>query len=61
MAKKTYVPQANTESDALYKYLTRYNVQLTAGKTSDQLTALAALVSCLADFIKKWPKPPINP
>jgi len=48
-------------ADALHKRLTRYQTQLSADKTSDQLLALADLIACLAAFLHKWPKPPINP
>lgn len=58
---KTYVPMAVFFSQELYKRLARYNVQLQEGKTSEQLTALAELLSCLANFLAKWPKPPLNP
>ena len=60
MASKTYVPMAVSFADALHKRLTRYETQLQNGKTSEQLTALAELISCLAAFLLKWPKPPVN-
>lgn len=58
---KTYVPMAVAFAEALHKRLSRYQTQLSNGKTSDQLTALAELISCLANFLQKWPKPPVNP
>jgi hypothetical protein len=58
---KTYVPMAVSFADALHKRLTRYHTQLSADKTGEQLTALAELISCLANFLVKWPKPPVNP
>lgn len=60
MAKRTYVPQANSLSDRLHEYLTRYEEKLVVGKTGDQLAALAELIACLAAFVQKWPKPPPN-
>lgn len=54
----TYVPSANTLATGLHRYLTRWQAKLSVDKTADQLTALAALISCLADFIARWPKPP---
>ena len=61
MAAKTYVPSANTLATALHFYLTRYQTKLSAGKTADQIAALAELISCLVTFIEKWPKPEVNP
>lgn len=55
---KTYIPSANTIANRLHEYLTRYEEKLIPDKTSEQLTALAELISCLAQFIQKWPKPP---
>lgn len=55
---KTYVPSANSIANRLHEYLTRYEEKLVADKTSEQLTALAELIACLATFIAKWPKPP---
>lgn len=57
-APKTYVPSANAIANRLHEYLTRYEEKLIDDKTSDQLTALAELIACLATFIQKWPKPP---
>lgn len=61
MAKKTYVPMAVSFADTLHKRLTKYQTQLSASKTGEQLTALAELIQCLAQFLAKWPKPPVNP
>jgi len=58
MPQKTYVPGANDTARRLDKYLNRYEDILSQGKTSDQLTALANLIACLATFIQQWPKPP---
>lgn len=60
MATRTYVPQANFIANKLHEYLTRYEEKLVDDKTSEQLTALAELIACLATFIQKWPKPPPN-
>jgi hypothetical protein len=57
MPQKTYVPGANDKARQLDKYLSRYEEVLSQGKTADQLTALANLISCLATFIQQWPKP----
>lgn len=61
MAEKTYVPMAVSLAGGLHKRLTRYQVTLEKGKTSEQLTALAELIACLAQFLQRWPKPPPNP
>lgn len=59
---KTYIPQANDEATDLHRYLTRYQAKLMAGSvTSDQIAALTELISCLVNFINKWPKPPVAP
>jgi len=58
---KTYVPMAVSYADAIHKRLTRYQTQLSVDKTTDQLTALSDLIACLAAFLHKWPKPPVNP
>lgn len=55
---KTYVPSANFFAVGLHKYLTRYQAKLSDGKTTDQIAALADLISCLLTFIQKWPKVP---
>jgi hypothetical protein len=61
MAQRTYVPMAVSFGEKLHKRLTRYQTQLSVDKTTDQLTALAELIACLADFLAKWPKPPPIP
>jgi hypothetical protein len=58
MGKKTYVPMAVYWANGLYTRLTKYQETLAQDKTSEQLTALAELVACLATFLAKWPKPP---
>lgn len=58
---RTYYPGAVSFASVTHKYLTRYQATLSGGKTSDQLTALASLIACLADFLVKWPKTPISP
>lgn len=58
---KTYVPMAVQLGQGLHKRLTRYQTQLSADKTAEQLTALVELIACLAAFLQKWPKPPPNP
>ena len=58
MPQKTYVPGANNLARKLDKYLNQYEEVLSAGKTADQLTAFLNLLTCLATFIKEWPKPP---
>lgn len=60
MPQKTYVPGANDTARKLDKYLNRYEEVLSQGKTTEQLTALANLIACLAEFIQKWPKPDPN-
>ena len=57
---KLYIWGAVTAADKAHKYLTRYQPQLSAGATSDQLVALTELISCLAVFLTKWFKPPPN-
>jgi hypothetical protein len=57
---KTYVPMAVDFASALHKRLTRYQTTLSQDKTTDQLTALAELIACLATFLAKWHKPPLG-
>lgn len=58
---RTYIPSAVDAATAAHKYLTRYQAKLSAGATPEQLSALIELISCLAAFLTKWHKPPINP
>ena len=56
---KTYIPEANDDATDLHNYLTRYQAKLLLNSpTSDQITALANLITCLLTFITEWPKPP---
>jgi hypothetical protein len=61
LATKTYVPGAVDVAHASMKYLSRYQGTLTAGATSQQITALANLIACLATFLQEWHKPAKNP
>lgn len=56
MAAKTYVPMAVDGANWLHKRLTRYQTTLTAGASPGQVTALVALIACLADFLNNWHK-----
>lgn len=58
---RTYVPMAVTLAAGLHKRLSRYQATLVADKTGDQIAALSELIACLAAFLAKWPKPPVNP
>lgn len=58
---KTYIPGAVNIANSAHKYLTRYQATLTAGATPGQLAALTELVSCLAQFLANWHKPPPAP
>ncbi len=58
---KTYIPGAVDVATWAHKYLTRYQAKLSVGATTDQLLALTELITCLAAFLNKWFKPPINP
>lgn len=53
---KTYVPSAVDLASKAHKYLTRYQATLTAGATTEQVTALVELISCLATFLNNWHK-----
>lgn len=58
---KTYIWGAVNSAQFAHKYLSRYQAQLSAGATTDQLLALTELIACLAAFLQKWFKPvPIN-
>lgn len=61
MPIRTYKPQATILAEGLHKYLTRWQAKIELSSTGDQLTALAELIACLANFINKWPKPPKGP
>lgn len=54
---KTYIPGAVDIATASHKYLSRYQAKLTVGATTDQIAALADLITCLAAFLAKWFKP----
>lgn len=58
---KTFIPGAVDIAETAHKYLTRYQARLSVGASSDQLVALTELIACLATFLTKWFKPPINP
>lgn len=60
MGGKTYIPSAVFFANRLSDYLTRYQETLLAGKTEDQIAAFGDLLLCLAQFLQKWPRPPIN-
>jgi hypothetical protein len=55
---KTYSPSAVDVASTAHKYLTRYQPKLMVGASADQIVALTELVSCLANFLTKWLKPP---
>ena len=55
---RTYIPSAVTIADQAHKYLTRYQAKLTVGATTEQVTALLELITCLSVFLTKWFKPP---
>lgn len=61
MASKTFIPGAVDVANATHKYLTRWQSKLSVGATADQLIALTELITCLAAFLNKWFKPPVNP
>jgi hypothetical protein len=59
---KTYVPMAVNLAGGLHKRLTRYQTTLSAQALEPgQLTALVDLIACLATFLSKWHKPPVQP
>lgn len=58
---KTYIPAAVDVANTAHKYLTRYQAKMTIGATTDQVLALTELITCLAVFLTKWLKPPVNP
>lgn len=59
---KTYIPMAVNWANGLHKRLTRYQATLTENSLSpDQTAALVDLIACLATFLTKWHKPPIQP
>lgn len=59
---KTYVPMAVTLAGGLHRRLTRYQSTLTEQAVEPgQLTALVDLIACLATFLSKWHKPPLQP
>lgn len=60
MAKTGY-PTAVVVANTAHKYMTRNQARLNLTVTPDQATALSELIICLAQFLIKWPKPPVNP
>lgn len=59
MGVKTYIPGAVDVANAAHRYLTRWQENLLENEvTSDQIAALAELITCLATFLSKWRKPP---
>lgn len=61
MAAKTYIPGGVDIATKAHKYLTRWQHVMLIGATSGQVTALAGLITCLAQFLVDWHKPPVNP
>jgi hypothetical protein len=61
MAPKTYIPGAVDAATFAHKYLSRWQSVMLVGATSGQVTALANLITCLAQFLVDWKKPPVNP
>lgn len=58
---KTYVDGAVVITAKAQKYLTRWQPKLVQGKTTEQITALADLIACIATFLSKWHKStPVN-
>lgn len=57
MASKTYIPGAVVVTEKALKYLTRYQGVLSAGASTQQLSAIADLIACLAKFLQEWHKP----
>lgn len=59
---KTYVPMAVNLAGGLHKRLTRYQATLTESALAPgQLAALTELITCLANFLANWHKPPVAP
>jgi hypothetical protein len=58
---KTYIPMAVDWASSTHKRLTRYQAQLSAGLSTEQIAALTELIACLATFLSKVTKPPPNP
>jgi hypothetical protein len=58
---RTFYPGAVLIAQQCHKYLTRYQSSLVPDITSDQASALADLIICLAAFLAKWPKPTVLP
>jgi len=58
---KTYIPSAVDVATHASKYLNRWQAKLSIGATTEQLSALADLIACLATFLQRWHKPtPVN-
>lgn len=60
---KTYYPGAVSVVSKANNYLTRWQDLMLQRNalTTDQISALASLISCIADFLAKWPKVPEQP
>lgn len=54
---KTYIPSAVDVASTASKYLNRWQAKMVVGATTDQIAALADLISCLATFLQRWHKP----
>lgn len=54
---KTYVPGAVQIVGKAHKYLSRYQPVLTAGASTEKVTAFAELLACCAKFLAVWFKP----
>jgi len=58
---KLYIDGGVTVARAAQKYLTRWQPKMIQGATTGQVTALANLISCLAQFLNEWHKAtPVN-
>lgn len=52
MPARTYVPTARLFVNQTYSYLTRWQDKMSAHLTAPQITALIALIACIAEFLE---------
>jgi len=58
---KLYIDGGVTVARTAQKYLTRWQSKMIIGATTEQITALTDLITCIAAFLAKWHKAtPVN-
>jgi hypothetical protein len=58
---KTYRPGLYLVARALYTYITKWQTQIQAGSTTEEITALGECLACVTHLLTLYTKPPVSP